>query len=183
MCYACRMRILEIFFQLERLLLIILGTHTRINMTAENRMLLLLTGGCVRLILLMMHLVSVRYCAGTTFSGSADSYGLLSTVGALDRIVITLDGRLHRIVRCALRRLCAAVMLQRLIVRRSDWWIKRARDGADVVETGAKLIARHHHTVRYAHCGYTVSQNSNSPWIFYTLKYPYNCRNFDTMIC
>jgi len=95
-----------------------------------------------------------RNITGTTFSGSTDSYGL-STVGALDRIVITLDGRLHRIVRCALRCLRAAVMLQRLIVRRGDWWIKRARDGADVVETGAELIARHHHTVRYAHCGYT----------------------------
>lgn len=45
-------------------------------------------------------------------------------------------------------------MLQRLIVRRRDRRIKCARDGADVVETGAQLVARHHHTVRYAHRGY-----------------------------
>lgn len=133
--HARRMGILEIFFQLEGLLLIVLGAHTGIDVT-ENRV--LLAGGRVRLVLLMMrHLVSVRHCAGATFGGSTDPYGLLSTAGALDRIVIALDGRLHRIVRRALGRLRAAVMLQRLIVRRGDWWIKRARDGADVVETGA----------------------------------------------
>lgn len=90
---------------------------------------------------------------GTTF-GSADPYGLLSIAGALDRIVIALDGGLHRIVGRALGRLRAAVMLQRLIVRRGDRRIKRARDGADVVKTGAQLVARHHHTVRDSHRGY-----------------------------
>lgn len=74
---------------------------------------------------------------GTTFGSPADSYGLLSITGALDWIVIALDGRLHWIVRRTLGRLRAAVMLQRLIVRRSDRRIKRARDGADVVETRA----------------------------------------------
>lgn len=73
---------------------------------------------------------------GTTF-GSANPYGLLSIAGALDRIIIALDSGLHRIVRRALGRLRAAVMLQRLIVRRGDRRIKRARDGANVVKTGA----------------------------------------------
>lgn len=73
---------------------------------------------------------------GTTF-GSTNPYGLLSITGALDWIIIALDGGLHRIIRRALGRLRAAVMLQRLIMRRSDRRIKCARDGANIVKTGA----------------------------------------------
>jgi len=36
-----------------------------------------------------------RNITGTAFGGSADPYGLLSTAGALNRIVIALNGRLH----------------------------------------------------------------------------------------
>lgn len=94
-----------------------------------------------------------RTFTGTAFGGPADSYRLLP-IATLDWRVIALDGGLHRIAR-ALGGLCAAVMLQRLVVRRSDRRIKRARDGTDVVETGAQFIARHHHAVRYTHRGYT----------------------------
>lgn len=90
---------------------------------------------------------------GTAFGGPADSYGLLP-IATLDRSVIALDGGLHRIAR-ALGGLRAAVMLHGLIVRRGDRRIERARDGADIVETGAQLITRHHHTVRYTHRRYT----------------------------
>jgi len=54
------MGIFEIFFQLERLLLIVLGAHTGIDMTTEDRVLLLTAAGRrIRLVLLMMHLVSM----------------------------------------------------------------------------------------------------------------------------
>lgn len=81
-----------------------------------------------------------EHVTGTTFCSLADSHGLLP-IAALDRGIIALDGGLHRITRAFGGRLRIAVMLQRLIVRRSDRRVKSARDRADVVETGAQLIA------------------------------------------